>query len=149
MAFILLARASILSSCAPHVALGAAAGSFLRRNTRAAGLRPIDVDSDVSSRKLRPSGSSLPPCLSTTSSLRRAASFARPLRPDRRLWVRLMCTSTPGFNGHLGAGVGCAALCTECEEAVGLGGPPSGLRNAIEVTRVRCSREMQGELTGR
>lgn len=124
MAFILLARASMLSSwCGPFapIALGAF-GSFLRRNTRAAGFRPFD-DNDVSSRYLCFSGSS---CLAT-SSLRRP-SFARALaRPDRRLWVRLMCTSTPGFKGHLGAGVGCAGLCTECEDTVGLGGPPSGL----------------------
>lgn len=122
MAFILLARASILSSCRPAM-LVARCGSFLRRNTRA-GFRPID-DNEVSSRNLCLSGSSL--CLAI-SSLRRL-SFARTLRPDRRLWVRLMCTSTPGFKGHLGAGVGCTGLCTECEDTVGLGGPPSGLYN--------------------
>lgn len=127
MAFILLARASIPSSFRlVMLAVLCAVCSFLpRRNTVRAGLRPID-DNDVSSRNLCLSGSSL--CL-PTSSLRRLASFARTLRPDRRLWVRLMCTSTPGFRGHLGAGVGCAGLCTECEDTVGLGGPPSGLHN--------------------
>lgn len=126
MAFILLARASIPSSCRLlKLVVLCTAWSFLpRRNTARAGLQPIG-DKGVSSKYRCLNGSS--PCL-PTSSLRRLDSFARTLRPpDRRLWVRLMCTSTPGFKGHLGAGVGCAGLCTECEDTVGLGGPPSGL----------------------
>jgi len=126
MAFILLVRASIPSSfrLVMLVVLCAIWSLLPLRNTVRVGLWPI-VDNDVSM-FLCLSGSSL--CLSI-SSLHRLASFARTLRPDRKLWVRLMCTSTPGFKGHLGAGVGCVGLCTECEDTVGLGGPPSGLYN--------------------
>lgn len=38
-----------------------------------------------------------------------------------------MCTSTPGFSGHLGAAVGWTVVWVEWEDTVGLGGPPSGL----------------------
>lgn len=52
------------------------------------------------------------------------------LNPVLRLCVRLMCTSTPGFSGQRGAGLGWMDdvqwLC-DLVDSVGLGGPPSGL----------------------
>lgn len=120
IALILLALASIPSSCRPDTVTLLCGFSFRLRNT----LPPATFAIVVSTMKRSPiPGWSL---RLSISSFRRD-SFARTLSPDLRLWLRLMCTNTPGFSGHLGAAVGCTGVWVECEDTVGLGGPPSGL----------------------
>lgn len=120
MALILLALASIPSSCRLDTVRLLCEFSFLLRNTLPGTLVIV-----VSIRKRSAIGSSF--CRAISSF--RSVSLVRTLRPDRRLWLLLMCTSTPGFRGHLGAGVGCTVVWVEWEDTVGLGGPPSGLFN--------------------
>lgn len=120
IALILLALASIPSSCRPDTVTLLCGASFRLRNifpfppTFAIVVSTMKRSAIVGSFRL------------PISSLR-SDSFARTLSPDRRLWLRLMCTSTPGFSGHLGAAVGWTDVWAEWEDTVGLGGPPSGL----------------------
>lgn len=54
-------------------------------------------------------------------------------RPERMLWVRFMWTRTPGFSGQRGAGGCCGWADVECvDDAVGDGGPPSGLCGSFD-----------------
>lgn len=120
IALILLALASIPSSCRPDMVMLLCGCSLRLRNT----LPPATFAIVVSTMKRSAIvGSSLRLFISSF----RRDSFARTLRPDRRLWLRLICTNTPGFSGHLGAAVGCTVVWVEWEDTVGLGGPPSGL----------------------
>lgn len=77
-----------------------------------------------------------------------ASVAARTLDPDLRLCVRLTCTRTPGLRGQRGAGVGLIGPRMECEDVLGLGGPPaSGLHAYTPIILGRpnyvvCSREV-------
>lgn len=120
IALILLALASIPSSCRLATVRHLCEFSFRLRNTLPGALVIV-----VSIRNRSTVDSSFRLAISSF----RSVSVARRLRPDRRLWLRLMCTSTPGFRGHRGAGVGCTGAWAEWEDTAGLGGPPSGLCN--------------------
>ena len=116
---ILFALANIPSSCIPEILIALCPlESFPRRN----GLIGVLITEESARHLSEVNGS-----LNEVSEWILNVWLDREHKPDLRLWVRLTCTRTPGLRGHLGAGVGWLGICVECDDAVGLGGPPSGL----------------------